>query len=262
MSEGMLILLAGDYKTGKTVSAGTFPKPALMLDYDNGFSSIKNAKGKDGKLIVPDHDKIDVVNFIRETFSDLDFKTPSKDSGKVAPKHTAESAEFITKHNLVMKALNTDGCYNGKGPYQTLIIDSLTSMFRVWKETILHMNRVPALRIQDYGTLENLLYGQFIPALKAINKKIPYIILVDHIMMDKDEISGRIMEFPVGPSQNMGKGMGKEIDEIWKMEIKGDGRVWRTRKSGLFQAGSRLHLPDPIEPATYTRLKEVTDAKN
>ena len=49
-----VILLVGKPKTGKTVSACTFPKPMAFIDIDgDGIDSIYNAKDALGQLIVP-----------------------------------------------------------------------------------------------------------------------------------------------------------------------------------------------------------------
>lgn len=258
----ILTLLLGEYKTGKTVSAATFPKPMLFLDFDKGFTSVQTALNKDGSKVVKDPQGITVMEFFKEGFWDLDFKTPlEKGGGGQPPKHVEGASDIIQRLNQTLRSLYTTGEVEikgeKKGPFQTLVVDNLTTMFRIWKEMILHMNRVPNLRIQDYGTLEHLLLGQFIPSLKQINKKIPYIILIDHVMMDKDEISGRISEFPVGPSINMGKGLGKEFDEIWIQRIEGGEYIWRTKRDGLLQAGSRLSLPEVIKPATFQTLDGI-----
>lgn len=248
----MLILIVGEYKTGKTVSAGTFPKPALMLDFDDGHSSIKNVKGKDGKNLISDWDQIKVINFWKDSPTPLTFKTAQDKAGMAggAPAHTKDALEFMKMYNEIMVKLDSGVLSN----VQTLIIDSLTSMFRIWKDGLMAANNIPALRIADYLTLEQILYKQFIPTLKTLAQKIPYIILIDHVMMDKDEISGKIVEFPIGPSQNMGKGMGMAFDEIWYQTAQGGEYSWRTKKFGFFQAGSRLDLPDPIKPATFQEL--------
>lgn len=274
----MLLLLCGNYKTGKTVSASTFPKPMLWEDWDCGFSSVENTLGKDEKLLIADCKDITVIPFYRQKVYDLQFTT---DIGtKSAPAHTLEAPVFIKRHNDIINQLSKDGCYNPtdlsflseeqqervknldptkREPYRTLVIDSLTTMFRVWKEMILRMNNISTLRIPDYGTLETILLGQFIPSLKslAMSGKVENIILIDHIDMDKDELSGMIMEFPIGPSRNMGKVFGLQFDEIWKQSIEGSDYVWRTKRSGLFQAGSRLDLPEVIKPATYQQLEQV-----
>ena len=247
----MMILLCGEYKTGKTVSACTFPKPMIYFDFDRGLGSAKHTTSKSGEKVVENFEDIHVVDFTRESAAPLEFKTSMQ--GSRAPLHTKESPGMIKRYNDTIKSLFEQ---KDQEPYQSLVIDSLTTMFRVWKEAILQMNSIPALRIPDYGTLEGILFGQFIPTLKTLNKTIPYIILIDHEAMDKDEVSGKVMEFPIGPSVNQGKALGKEFDEIWRMRVEGGKHVWRTKKSGFFQAGSRLNLPDPIEPATFKTLSK------
>ena len=87
------------------------------------------------------------------------------------------------------------------------------------------------------------------------------IVLIDHIDSDKDEITGAISEFPVGPSKNMGKNLGRNFDEIYLQKQEGSDYVWRTRRNGLFQAGSRLNLPELIKPATYEELSKYLPKK-
>jgi hypothetical protein len=259
----MLILEVGESGVGKTVSAGTFPKPAIMLDFDDGFTSVKYARDRQDKLIVPDHDKIEVVDFFKSEYHDLNFKTPDlKTDSKRAPEYSVNAIEILDKLNVVLRELYEKQTYNGKGPFKTVIIDSLTVLFRVWKEMILQVNNITQLRIQDYMTLDNLLYIQFIPSIKAIANKIPWVILVDHIQMDKDELTGRIVEFPVGPSANMGRQLGKEFDEVWLQEMENGVPYWNTRVEGRFQAKSRMHLTNPMKPASYKTIEEVLKKRN
>lgn len=252
----MIILIVGEYKTGKSVSAASFPKPLLYFDYDNGFSSAKFARGKDNNLIVPDYSECDVIPFYREGYVSLNFKTANEADFKrgSAPSYTQLSQQINDKSSLIFNELyKNKGMYQSK-QYQTLVIDSLTSVFRLWKENILFINNIPHLRIQDYMTLESILFSQYIPSIKSLHQYIPNIILINHEQMDKDELTGRILEFPVGPSQNMGRSLGREFDEIWRQKVENDRYIWRTRKDGLLQAGSRLHLPDPID-ANYKAIE-------
>lgn len=255
----LITLLIGEYKTGKTVSACTFPKPLLFLDWDGGFTSVEHTTLPNGKKVVEGIDQITHIQFIKEGYHNLDFKTTLQ--GSVAPEHTSAIPAMIQKFNATLKSLAIDRCVEidgvKKGPFQTLVIDSLSAMFLIWKDMILNMNKVPHLRIQDYDTLESLLFRQLSPSLQALGKKIPYIILINHTDMDKDEMTGRIMEFPVGPSKAMGKKMGRLTDEIWIQKVDGAERVWRTTKDGLLNAGSRLHLPSEIKPATFQTIEGI-----
>lgn len=255
----MLILEVGEPKTGKTVSACTFPKPMCYIDIDDGFLSARTAKNKDGSQVVQDLDKIEVVPFFNKEYFDLNFKTAESADFKMsrAPEHTKNSAELMGKYNAVVKELFDTQKYNGKGPFQTLVVDSLTTMYRIWKDTILFTNKLPALRISDYGTLEGIMFRQFIPTLKSLNEKIPWIILIDHEDMDKDELSGAVQEFPIGPSRAMGKMLSEAFDEIWRQRVENGEYVWRTRAHGRFSsAGSRNSLPDPLKPATFQELSK------
>jgi len=256
----MLILLCGNYKTGKTISAATFPKPMLFEDWDGGFTSIENARDKTGRLLIEDVEQIKRINFYRQDVYDLNFLT---DMGtKMAPIHTMEAPTLIKRHNDIIRSLSKDGTWEGVN-YKTLVIDSLTNMYRTWKESLMRMNNVSSLRIPDYGTLENVLLSQFIPSLKSLlgNKKLEYIILVDHIETEKDEITGRLLEYPVGPSRNMGRNLGIQFDEVYLQQQEGGEYVWRTKRAGLFQAGSRLDLPEVIKPATFQALEAILNGR-
>ena len=254
----MLFMIAGESFTGKSVSAGTFPKPMKYLEFDaNGAESLKHAKGKDGKLIVPDWEQIDVVSLVKQKVHDLSFVTDmgGRNSKSEPPAHTSEALDVVAEYNKVMADLRIN-----KEGYHTVVIDSLTSMFRIWKEMILWVNKIPHIRQNDYGTLEGVLGGQFLPNLRALPVK--YVILVNHLFLDMErnkdgEETGVILgEYPVAPSRPMGKNMGKYIDELYRQKIEGGEYVWRTKRSGFFQAGSRLNVPDPIKPATFQELSK------
>ncbi len=242
-----VILLVGEPKTGKTVSACTFPKPLALLDFDNGWKSVLNTKDKLGKLVVPDHNQIVFESFIKPGRHDLAFKTQEKGKYDHAPAHTANALDVVNKYNEVIGELHDNAKIGDVSGIKTVVIDSLTTVFRTWKEAIMKVNNIPALRIADYGTLEGALFGQFIPTIKSM-ESVDYIILIDHMAIDKDEVTGKIIEYPIGPSMNQGRGLSKEFDEVWLMDIEGDKRYWRTQSKGFFtQAGSRTHLPEKVE---------------
>ncbi len=253
----MLIMIAGNYMTGKTVSACSFPKPLTLLDFDGNWLSIKRVKGKDGKLICGDVSQIDIGTFTREKITPLSLKTNlSKDGTGSAPAYSSDYMTMLGKYNDYITNLKEGDKYP-----KTLVIDSLSTLIRIWKNAILSANNIPSLRIPDYGTLESVLFSQFIPTLRALCSKIPYIIVTNHLTMDKDEFTGRITESPVGTSMNTGKSIGMCFDEVWLQKQEGVDYVWRTRKNGFFQAGSRSNLPDPIKPALFSSIKSYMEDK-
>ena len=255
--DGGLILITGDPGSGKTVSACTFPKPALMLDFDDGFKSAKNAKDASGNLIVGDHAEVHVEKFVVEEVYPLNFVT--EQSGKKAPDYTKESVRYMDSWNKWAVELAKDGCITGsdgtkKGPFKTLIIDPISAMFLVWEDLIMNINKVSSIRKQDYKTLTGLLYKQFIPTLRKIQQTVPWIVLTNHIVMIEDE-NAVTLEFPVGPSKAMGRSIARAFDEVWKQEREGNKYIWRTLPHGKFKvARSRTDLKDRI-PATFESLK-------
>lgn len=267
----MLILLSGDSNQGKTVSSCTFIEACdvsknetmLMLDLNDGFESVKNARDKTNNLVVPRWEEILVEKFYKESVQSLYMKTAEKEDfkSKVAPSYTVEAVVIVTKLNAIFNELaDNKGLYKGK-QIKVLGIDAISDMFRIWKEGVMNVNKIPSLRISDYLTLESMLFGQFIPTLKSLGQYIPWIILCNHITMDKDEVLGSIEEFPIGPSNAMGRLMSKDFSEVWKMAFTGGEYVWRTKNSGFFKAGSRLSLPDPVKPATYKRLESILEGR-
>lgn len=262
----LLVNIVGKPKTGKTVSACTFPKPGLVLDFDLGFESVRHARDNNNNLIVPDHNQITVIEFFKKQAAPLVFKTWQLVKGGgvgPAPEHAKDAMPVIEKYNRVMADLAKDGCIvtnEGKkvGPFKTLVIDPTTAMYRLWKDGILFANGIPELRRGDYLTLEGVLANQFIPNLKSLLTTIPYIICLSHEDHDQSDNGTLIGEYSVGPTKNLGKNMSEFYDEVWRMEQAQDGRYqWRTRNHGLFRgAGSRHHLNDPICPATYAELSK------
>lgn len=232
------------------------------MDWDDGFLSVKNTRDrKTNQLIVPDWEaQIDIVEFYRSRTSRLVLKTDMK--GK-APEFCMDSPKLINTFNDVVQELDATKKYRYKGgeakSYRTLVIDSGTQLFHVWRESLLYMNNQSVLQIQDYNTLQTVLLSQFLPSLKRLDTigAVEYIVFIDHIDHEKDNVTGAILEFPVGPSRAQGRLLAGQVDEVWLQQESAGEYIWRTRSTGLFKAKSRLDLPDPVRPATFTRLAEI-----
>lgn len=263
----MFLLIVGLPFTGKTTSACTFPGKKLMFSFDGGEASIYNARDKAGNLIVKDPENITILKFHRERHEQLRFVTAKDVDFKsgVYPPHTKQSLEILEKYNKYMDELYKDKCITlddgaKVGPFSTIILDSLTTFFSLWKDAILFSNKIPQLRIGDYGTLDGILFRQFIPDAKGLGME--WFICIDHETVDKDEITGMITESPIGPSVSMGKLLSKEFDEVWRQRVENGEYLWRTRNHGLFTGcGSRLSLPDPVKPALYEEIKKILEGR-
>lgn len=262
----MIALISGNHKDGKTVSSCTFPKPMLVIDFNGGMLSLKHTKDVKGQLVVTEQEKITVVSLAKNQTSCIEFKTANDKDFKAAaaPAFTFSAPPVWDKYNKIMSDLAIDGCISASivnetavgriGPFRTIVIDALSDMFRLWDELIMSRNNIPSLRIQDYKTLKLALFNQFIPSIKTLN--IDYVILINHTVIDKDGLTGQIIEFPVGPSDNAGRQLGQMFDEVWLQKREGTRFVWHTIPFGFFQAGSRLSVPDGID-ATYQSLKRA-----
>lgn len=246
-----IVLLCGDYMSGKTVSSGTFPKPMKWFNYDSpaSINSFQTAKNKDNSLVVPDWKEIEVINFFRASKAKLSLTT-SMGKG-VAPDYAKDYVGIIAEYEKQI-----DDIFANPTKYKTFVIDSMTSMFRIWGNAVMGHNNKPTLSMADYGTLQSMLFSQFIPTIEALASEtsLEWIILIDHITMMKDENTGAILEFPIGTSKETGRLLGQKMTEIWLQQFVGGEYTWRTRKTGFFTAGSRNNFPDPIKPATYKSL--------
>src|SRR3989304_1653298 len=104
----MLILLCGNYKSGKTVSAATFPKPMIFLDYDEGFLSVQTTKTKTGNLIVPDWKDIEVVPFYKKDVYDLFLLTHTGKSS--SSPQVVGACNAVAWEDGAFLSLQKDGC--------------------------------------------------------------------------------------------------------------------------------------------------------
>lgn len=240
----LIILIAGDPKTGKTVSSCTFPKPMKFFDFDGGIASTIFV---DKKMM----EGIDVVNVHYGGGNTIDLT--AEDSAKSIPTYMENAVKVYKLFNEELSNIGKDGKV-----YETVVIDSLTSMFRVLRDAYIHINTIvpPRLRIQDYGTMHSIVFSRLFPVLRALPVK--FVVLVAHLDMDKDEVMGNIIEYPSAPSKNIGRAIGKECDEVWRQVTQGNEYLWKTRGFRFMQGGSRLRLPDTIK-ATFDSLKKVLE---
>lgn len=229
------IFIVGEPGTGKTVSAATFPKPMLICDFDDGVKSLKTTKNRLGQLVVPDWEQITVKTFVPTEYQELNFTTNSK-GGVGAPSCTLYANELFHRFNSLLVGIK-------RGQYKTIIIDSITKMFNCWYSGIMAKNNIPQVRIQDYGTLGMILNAQFLPSIKTL--LCDFVILTGHITTEKDDLTGMVEAFPVGPSKPQGKLLAGDFDEVWKQEQIGDSFIWKMKKEGLFNgARSRANIPN------------------
>ena len=256
----MLLLIIGKPFKGKSVSSLSFPRDTVVFDFDGGMASTLKALDKDGTPLIKEANRVHPITFTRDEFYTLEFKT-AQEKGSVMPEFVRQAPKLIEKFNRALKELVTTGSVTvDTGEVvtpTTIVFDTLTEMFRVWKEMVLFINKLPSLRISDWGTLENLFFSQFIPSLRILQKRVPYIIVNTHQTVDKDDLTSRIEEIATGCSANKSRELNKVFDEAWQMDRDGDAYVWRTKQTGTLQIGTRTNLPEVIKPATFSTLETI-----
>ena len=243
-----------------------------------------------GDLIVPESEWSNIysIQMYVEKPVKLELNTPDKNDFKMgkAPDYTEDGPRLVGKHNKVMDELYEDGCVPKRllyrdpklklpplteaegeervGPFTSIAIDTATQMYRIWKAGVMNVNRMPRLSIPDYATLQDMFFQSFVPTLKSLNTRLrgilghePWIFVLVHEDIEKDDLTGAIQEFPVGPSRSQGKSISEAFDESWRQVIELGEYKWRTRDHGRWEsAGSRTHIPDNMAPACYATLKK------
>src|SRR4030042_63768 len=106
----MLILIAGESMTGKSVSGATFPKSMKYFDFDGNTSSIFHARNKAGELIVKDADKIQFIDMTRKEVQKLDLRATASDakSKGLPPSYSDSAVPIIDKLNKELLAITKE----------------------------------------------------------------------------------------------------------------------------------------------------------
>lgn len=223
LGEGINILLIGDSGSGKTVFAGTCPRP-FIFDFDKGTRSLET-------MGLP-HDKA--------TFKELP-KNSSMKGPSLYPYGSAWGA-FIKKLNDIGESMDKGTC-----PYQTLVFDSLTTLSNIALNFILNSVGRDKPQIQDWGDQ--------IRALEMVVDQLtawPLIkVMTAHIQRDKNELTGEIEKLPLVTGKFAGK-IPVYFDEVYytspervpNQEIK---YYLQTRSDNVTkQAKSRAGVPNKV----------------
>lgn len=232
------ILVIGDGGTGKTVFAGTFPKP-YFFDFDRGMASLR---GKD-------------VEF--DTFKDApkDSKAISKANG-IYPWGTAWT-EFIRQLNVLGEMMDKGLC-----PHETIVLDSLTTMANIALHWVLKQTNHNGSDPVDPGR-----WYQQMSALEQVMDQLtswPIIkVVTAHIQRDTNSITQNVEQLALVTGKLAGK-LPIYFDEVYFTKIVGKGRerefVLQTVGDGMVkQAKSRYRVPDSTA-ANWSSVKPFISA--
>lgn len=220
------VLVAGDYGTGKSVFASTFPGKIFVFDFDNGEKTYKGV--------------------------DFDYAQYSQDSkGWV---------EFEKDFRHVLKDVNENKAY------ATVVIDSATSMTSLAMERALVIDpkRTPAggpLWNVHYQIVKNLMEPKF-KQLISIQSNL---VVNCHLKSDTDE-DGTIVKIDPLLTGQLATIVPGYFDEVYISTTKPKGGktafVLQTITKGLYKARSRLSgkeglLPEFVPNDYQEIIKEI-----
>jgi hypothetical protein len=131
---------------------------------------------------------------------------------------------------------------------QSIALDGLTGLANVVLEAVMHLNKRSKPNSQaDYGdAIEKLV--EIISVCTAARSK--HFVLVSHIMMEKDELSGRIKEIPLVYGKQLPNRLLALFESRFQSAFSGDSYFWITKPTPLMGTiGTRLQdgLPEKIE---------------
>ncbi len=239
-------LLIGDSGTGKTRSAGTFPRP-YFIDLDDGVSSIGP----------------EFTNYKRFTEAPWNMK-PRRGQ-----------YEWCTAWPKMYDHINEIGAKIDKGTWEfdTLVIDSLTLLQEIALNNVFKNGKGSPPEFIDPGQ-----WGAQMRAVQGLiqnmNTWAGLKVFTAHVQRDKNDITGQTEMLPLVTGKLAGK-IGIFFDEIYFCEITGQGAarkwVYKTKSTAsMRQARSRINIADDVEqdwknvwPALspFFKLDDVTEAQ-
>lgn len=212
------ILILGDYASGKSVLASTFPTPAFLFDLDSG---VEIYRGKD---------------FDYESYS----TTPQ------------EWVRFEKDVNRVIKETN-EGKYKSVIIDSTTLMASL-AMERSLQIDPKRSNTGGPLWNQHYSMVKNLMDGQ-LRKLLALST-VAYVIVIAHLHLVQDSETGAVIAAePLLPGSLSESFPGLFGEVYCAFSRKKEGKVEyyiRTAPKGLYKARSRVSGVDGLLPEEIT----------
>lgn len=198
LDSNVKVLVYGPSGTGKTILAGSFPGPVEYWDFDHKASSI----AQHYKL---EKDRLDNINV--HQFAQL---------GK---------AERIASWEKRLQFVDAN---KAKLPFNTLVIDSLTTMSAMMLDDYIHRSQKGLKRaladipcMQDYQLLDKHL-TQIISGLLALPCNV---IFIGHMNVEKDESSGMIYRKPLMAGKFADK-LPIYFEEVYVSKVDSSQKYW------------------------------------
>jgi hypothetical protein len=231
-------IIIGEPSTGKTRSLGTLPPKRLILSLDpQGFVALRVpygelAPGQFSSAAMAELDTlvIDYASAQRQVSGGVDRGSRVSDSGMI--------------YQMLVRDLNAALLSDQVG---SIALDGLTGLANVVLEAVMHLNRRSKPNSQaDYGdAIEKIV--EIVSVCTAARSK--NFVLVSHIMLEKDELSGRIKEIPLVFGKQLPNRLLALFESRFQSAFSGDTYFWLTKPTPLMASiGTRLqdNLPERI----------------
>jgi hypothetical protein len=208
------VLVYGGSGTGKTTFAASFPKP-FFFDFDGGLLSVR---GRDIEY---------------ETYQDKSVTRP----------------DAFEKFNQRLEEMHT-ALQGGHLPFQTIVLDSITTMQESMLRSIQYANRTLGKQttLQEWG----MLVGKMEDVLYRISSLNVHMVTIAHEQIVQDELSSEIMILPLIVGKKLPDRLPLWFDEVYHSRVDRGlaGRpVYQmmTVADRKYKAKSRLNCFDVIE---------------
>lgn len=221
------VLAYGGTGTGKTRFASTFPSPVYVADFDGGLLTVYGKEGVAG-----------------DTYRTV------KRNGVVIKEAWNELMALVTDLEEDLSK-----CPDFEEPLKTLVVDSVTTLEQRCIEAVCKEAGHLTPTQPDWGEIIRRLIDLF----ERLNDLPCYTIVTAHELMEKDEVSGRIVIRPSISTRKLPNRISVYFDEVYRLYARrneGTQEYMMHTKAGVnYDGKSRLNLPDPA-PTTFQSIAD------
>ena len=136
--------------------------------------------------------------------------------------------------------------------YETLIIDSITTMEEYCQKYVLQLNKKTQMDLNTWGVLIDALQSLFL-SIKNVNK---HVVVIAHEQMIQDGITQEVQILPLISGKQLPAQLGLFFDEVYRMQVGRDKEgkplyQMLTRADTKYTAKSRLRILETVETPSY-----------
>ena len=141
----------------------------------------------------------------------------------------------------------------GHCPYETIVLDSVTTMQEYMMKDILTVNKRTEPTLHEWGRLVDGLQALFMQLTKMAN----HLVVVAHEQVLQDEVTSEILVLPLIVGKKLPGQIPLWFDEVYRSQTATDSKTGKAVYQILTTAGlryvakSRLGVLDPIEVPSY-----------